>query len=58
MTFIDKKTTTSNYLIKEYNTTIPIDIKTTRLNFQNNKIEINYKVVDTKTKYNYKIEFE
>lgn len=58
MTFIDKKTTTSNYLIKEYNTTIPIDIKTTRLNFQNNKIEINYEVVDTKTKYNYKIEFE
>lgn len=58
MTFIDKQTTTSNYLIKEYNTTLPIDIKTTKLNLQNNKIEIDYEVVDTKTKYNYKIEFE
>ena len=56
LTFINGTNTISNYLIKEYNSTIPIEVKTTNLFIQDNIIEITYEVIDNKNKYLYKIE--
>lgn len=50
------KETNTEYYIKELNTSIDIRIKTTKLLIKDNKIEINYTVIDSDEKYLYLIE--
>ena len=54
--FISNKQTKSEYYIKEYNTTIEIDIITTKIIKDDKKIEIDYKIVDTDEVFNYTVE--
>ncbi len=52
---LDKKTTT-DYYIKELNTSLDIDILTNKLILSDKLIEINYIIIDTGQEYSYKIE--
>ena len=48
--------TKTEYYIKEYNTSIDIYIKTTKINTSDYKIEINYEIEDTRDNYLYILE--
>ena len=50
------KTTKTEYYIKEYNTSIDLKIKTTKIKITNKQIEIYYTIIDNSTKYCYIIE--
>lgn len=53
---INKETTNTIYL-KELDSTIDIKIKTVNYNYDNNKLEIEYILMDSKDKVYYKIEY-
>ena len=50
--------TKSEYYIKELNTSIDILIKTTKLNINNNRIEIDYEIIDNNNQYSYILDME
>ena len=54
--FILNKKTKSEYFIKEYKATIEVEILTTNIFINNNKIEIGYKIIDSNEDFNYIIE--
>lgn len=54
--FTSGKETKSEYFIKEYNTTLNINILTTNLTILPDKIKISYKIVDSEELYDYQIE--
>ena len=54
--FESNKQTKANYYIKEYNTDIDILVMTNKLNISENKIEIIYKIIDSKEDYKYVLE--
>lgn len=56
LTFETNKETNTEYYIKEYESTLLIPIKTTKLNILKNKIEIEYTICDNDNKYSYVIE--
>ena len=50
--------TKSEYYIKELNTSIDISIKTTKLNISENRIEIDYEIIDNNNQYSYILDME
>ena len=50
--------TKSEYYIKELNTSIDVMIKTTKLTKKDSKIEIDYEIIDTNTKYSFILDME
>ena len=50
--------TKSEYYIKELNTSIDISIKTTKLNISENRIEIDYEIIDNNNQYSYVLDME
>lgn len=56
--FNEKEETKINYLLKQYNQTMELKLKTEKLNIDNNYIEILYDIVDTGDKKSFKLEFE
>ena len=50
--------TKSEYYIKELNTSIDILIKTTKLNTSENRIEIDYTIIDNNNRYSYILDME
>ncbi len=52
------KETISEYYIKEYNTNIEVKTLTTKLLVENNKISINYTIIESENEYNYIIDME
>ena len=50
------KITKTEYYIKEYNTSIDISVKTTKIKITENNIEINYNIIDSSDNYCYKVE--
>ena len=58
MLFINQKETESVYYIKEYHTTININIKTIHLDIDDKHIRISYNIVDSGEQYDYLIDIE
>ena len=56
MVFKENKETKTEYYIKTLNTSLDIKILTTKINITDNKIEINYKIIDSNSEYIYLIE--
>ena len=50
------KVTKTEYYLKEYNTSIDIQIKTNKINIKEEIIEINYTIIDTNENYLYVLE--
>ena len=50
--------TKSEYYIKEFNTNFDILIKTTRINKNSKRIEIDYEIIDNNNKYSYILDME
>ena len=50
--------TKSEYYIKELNTDISVNIKTTKLQLNEKQIKINYEIVESKNKYIYILDLE
>lgn len=56
MIFIENMTTPSEYYLKESNYSLEFNILTTKLIFDNNKINITYKILESENNYNYVLE--
>ena len=54
--FKPNKTTKTEYYLKEYNTSIDIQIKTNKININEEIIEIDYTIIDTNENYLYILE--
>ncbi len=54
--FKPNKITKTEYYLKEYNTSIDIQIKTNKINISEEIIEIDYTIIDTKENYLYILE--
>ena len=54
--FKPNKITKTEYYLKEYNTSIDIQIKTNKININEEIIEIDYTIIDTKENYLYILE--
>ncbi len=50
--------TKSEYYIKEFNTSIDVSIKTTKISQTPNRISIDYEIIDNKNKYIYILDME
>ena len=56
-TFVFNKSNSScNYLLKENNYDVDIEIKTIMMNISDNSVYINYMVIDSNCEYEYKLE--
>ena len=56
ITFIENKTTSSEFYLKEQSYSIEFNIKTIKLLIEENKIDITYKILETENIYNYVLE--
>lgn len=50
--------TTSEYYIKEYNTSLEVKVLTTKLSISDNNISINYTIKDSNEEYSYILDME
>jgi len=58
LTFSKNRSILSEYIIKENNISIDIEVKTIDLLYNDNEIYIKYKITDSNTIYEYKISME
>lgn len=58
LTFSENRSILSEYIVKENNISIYIEIETLELNYNENEIYVKYKIPDSNTIYEYKIVME
>ena len=56
MIFEENKTHSSEYYLKESNYSLEFNIETTKLIYNENKIDITYKIIESENIYNYVLE--
>lgn len=56
MTFIENKTTFSEFYLKDSSYSLEFNIETTKLLIEKNKVDITYKILETENIYNYVLE--